>query len=468
MTLIFAISLLIAAVWGVLLIWHGSLLSACLLLFVVIASVSHPFLSVQLGPMAWTADRLALLVVFAMCVVHRWLGRTESRSFRATDYLLLGFVAFLAASTVYGFLDPYPFGTESPVWRLIAGYLVPLAFYLLARQAPLTDRELRIVHVGIIVFGVYLAVTGFMEVHQQWSLVFPRYIADRTLGLHFGRARGPMLHSVSYGMCVSAAVMAAWLLLPQLSPRGRVIVGCALPLLLLGAWYSYTRSVWIGLGTGMLLILAFQAQGAWRVLLLVGVLLAGSFAMLGDAEQIVTLQRESSATESRDSAFTRLNFAWVSWCMFLDRPILGVGFGQFPGAKLPYLSDRTLALPLEAIRENVHHNSFLSLLTETGIIGLMLFLAVLAGFSIQAVRLWRNEQASAVARYHGLLMLGFVPLYAAQLLFHELSYGSIYNSLVFFMAGISSGLQQAQPVTLPELQPARSTRPTLRVVHPMA
>ena len=48
-------------------------------------------------------------------------------------------------------------------------------------------------------FGVYLGFTAVCEIAQLWSLVFPKYIADPKIGLHFGRARGPMVHGVSFG-----------------------------------------------------------------------------------------------------------------------------------------------------------------------------------------------------------------------------------------------------------------------------
>jgi len=62
--------------------------------------------------------------------------------------------------------------------------------------------------------------------------------------------------------------------------------------------------------------------------------------------------------------------------MFLDRPLLGVGFGQLLEAKKAYLADRSTDLNLEATRDYIHHNGFLSILTETGLIGVAIYLAL--------------------------------------------------------------------------------------------
>ena len=96
-----------------------------------------------------------------------------------------------------------------------------------------------------------------------------------------------------------------------------------------------------------------------------------------------------------------VSFAYVSWKMFLDAPLLGVGYGQFQQAARPYLSDRTTSLYLEDIRNEPNHNTPLAMLTETGLIGFGLFLAILVGWTIQSWRMWRNPAAPDWVRDKG-------------------------------------------------------------------
>ena len=156
-------------------------------------------------------------------------------------------------------------------------------------------------------------------------------------------------------------------------------------------------------------------------------------------DKILAFQREQSASTVKDSAEARLSFAVVSWSMFKDSPLWGVGFGQFPTAKLPYLSER-VDLPLDNIRPLVHHNTFLSLLTETGIVGLGLFLAILFAWGHHAWLLYRDPATPPWACRQAVLFLGVLGLYACQLTFHELSYSTIDNCLVFFLAGATTGI----------------------------
>jgi O-antigen ligase len=155
----------------------------------------------------------------------------------------------------------------------------------------------------------------------------------------------------------------------------------------------------------------------------------------------------------------RGSFAYVSWLMFQDRPFFGFGFGQFPEAKNEYLSDRSSDLPLEQIRGYVHHNTYLSLLTETGLVGLGLFVAMLVGWTRRGWWLWNDPSASEELRSLAPLTLGVLAVYACQLMFHELSYTPIDHSLVFLFAGLTAGLTTR---TALERQAVSDSRPLFR------
>jgi O-antigen ligase len=309
------------------------------------------------------------------------------------------------------------------------------------RQARVGPQQAGLVNASLIAFGLYLAVTAILEVNRAWSFVFPRYIADPEIGLHFGRARGPMVQSVSLGMylgiCLIAVAIFAW----AGSSRRKLALSAVVPLFAAGIFFTYTRTVWLGAALGLMTVFACAVQGRWRMLGLGAVVAAALLVSAVRIDSLLGFQREGSAAETRNSASMRLSFAYVSWLMFLDRPILGHGFGEFPTAKLPYLDDRSVDLQLGEIRGYAHHNTYLSLLTEVGIIGLGLFLAVLSSWTWQAWRLWNNIAAPAWARAQGLLLLGVLPIYCSQAVGHDLTYTPLDNSLLFLIAGLVAALR---------------------------
>jgi O-antigen ligase len=203
----------------------------------------------------------------------------------------------------------------------------------------------------------------------------------------------------------------------------------------------------MGAGLGLCLVLMLTLSGRARLTVLGGIAMAALLVGATQMDKIVGFQREQSAVDTADSANLRVSFAYVSWLMFQDKPIFGFGFGRFPIDKLPYLSDRSTDLNLEALRPYVHHNTFLSILVDTGLVGLSLFLAMLVLWCLDAWRTCRSPQAAKHQKRMAALSIGAVGVYVCQLAFHELSYTPLDNSLVFFLAGAASALAARKPST---------------------
>ncbi len=449
MELLIAIAAAVAGVWALWYALRGSLVAGCLVFLLVATCFGSPFLHFETGLLPGTLDRLLILGLIAAYCLQRALGRTDPKPLELSDKALLALLAWLTFSTfTHNWRNLAP-GIVPPVWRLITGYFFPAALYWIARQSRLFDRRVKLVHASLGLFGVYLAVTGLAEVSRQWWLVFPRYIADPLVGLHYGRARGPMVQAVSYGFALGVTALAG-LVWRSYSLRWHKLAWLAIvPIELAALYYTYTRSIWIGTTVLTVIVLAATLRGAWRPMLVATLITAALFMTISQLDSVTSLKREGNATEARESATMRACFAYVSWQMFLDRPLFGFGFGQFYQEKLAYLSDRTTPLELELIRDYIHHNTYLDLLTETGLVGLSLFLIVLSGWIRTAWRLSREENPLWV-RAHGVLMLGALGTYAVQMMFHEVSYTVLDNGLLFFLAGIAAGLA-------PQFAAARST-----------
>ncbi len=455
MTLLLAIVALAGLAWLAVFVLRGSLVAGGMLFVVVAACFGFHFMQFDVGPIPLTLDRLFVLLLGGMYVVQRRMGKTQPKPLDRLDLLIFAFLALVTASTFTHDWHASFNKDVVPLWRLIAGYLVPFAVYWVVRQARLTRSNVLWVHGALALFGLYLAVTGILEITQQWSLVFPRHIADPKLGLHFGRARGPMLHAATFGLCLTIGMLALLVCLPRGGRVAKALMLSTLPLFLASIYFSYTRTVWLGAMMSLFILLWMTLSGPRRVLILASVAAACLLVGLTHWEQLVALKRDSSASETKSSTVMRASFTYVSWQMFLDHPLWGCGFGHFPVAKRDYLADRSTSLPLEAIWHEAHHNVFLSLLTETGIFGMLLFMAILWTWGRGAWRLWYDRSLPDWMRWHGLLMACSLGAYGLSLLFFELTYSPVDNAIVFYLAGITAGLRSlaghAHRVQLPGL-----------------
>ncbi len=440
MHVIIVIAALVGLVWGAVFLWRGSLLHGCLAFLVAGYCFGHELINFDLGSIPLTLDRLVLGGLIFAYAVQRRLGTAAPKPMTRLDAVLLLFAGLLVVSTFTSNWRMDVPGKASPIWLLVASYLMPVAVYWIARQSPLDKRSVLTVWGVLTVFGVYLAVTALAEAAQQWWLVFPKHVRNPDLGIHFGRARGPTLQSNNLGAYLIVCLLCAWTWRTSLGRLGQLVLMALCPAFLLAIYFTYTRCVWIGLALGGLVVLGLSVPRRWRPVVL-GCVLTAALAFGGlQWDRLVRIRREEGAAAARASVTQRVSFTYVSWKMFLDRPLLGFGFGQFPQAVKPYLSDRTTALELEAIRNQPHHNTFLLLLTETGLVGLGLFVAILAGWTRGAWRMWRSSTAPDWVRRQGMLMLAVLGAYAGPSLFFDLSFSPHVHWLVFLLAGVTYGL----------------------------
>jgi len=208
-----------------------------------------------------------------------------------------------------------------------------------------------------------------------------------------------------------------------------------------GIFCTLTRSVWLGTALGALTIVTLRVPRRWRAPLLGGVLLCGAVVVATQWDRIVAFKRDRAlgAHEAAESIKLRPILARVAWNMFLDWPLFGCGYGQYPVAQIDYLSDHTTDLPLGKARPYVQHNVFLALLTETGLVGMGLFVAVLGFWIADASRLWQCGTAGEGARGQGLFFLAMMGYYLANAMFQDLSLMPQANMLLFFLAGLTEG-----------------------------
>lgn len=444
MTFLVLIAVAVGAVWGALLALRGSLALGCVLYLVLASCLGAWFWSFDLAGITLTLDRLFLVALAGAFVVQWRLGRAELKPPVAADWLACAFVAWITLSAFTHDWRSMKVGDVPVIQHLINGYYIPLTLYFIARNLRWDEPEVSALQKALAAFGVYLAVTGLLEAAGQWSLVFPRYIADPEIGLHFGRARGPMVHSVTYGHYLSACLVALWLWRDRCKTSARLLVGILLPIFPAAIFFTKTRTVWLGAGTAIFLILAFTLRGKARVLTLGAMVTVSLVVGAAKMDSILGFKREGTVADTRQSATMRESFTYVSWRMFQDRPILGFGFGQFPSAKLEYLGDRSVDLNLQAIRGYVHHNTFLSVLTETGIIGLALMFAILYRWARSSFGLARRETAPSWARSQGLFFLAALCIAAWQMIGHEITFTPLDMSLLFLAAGSATAIAQRQ------------------------
>ncbi len=162
----------------------------------------------------------------------------------------------------------------------------------------------------------------------------------------------------------------------------------------LGLWLQR-----ISVGLAILCILLLRTRGVWLGAFVMTATAVAYYAFKGNAQRrtvglislgvisigIVAAIFASGSEKifNSDTIQSRLHYWNASWDMFMDQPVTGVGGGQwkieYPGTGLKGTNESVMSGQTSILRP---HNDLLWMLSETGIAGALLFIALLVlGFS---------------------------------------------------------------------------------------
>jgi len=446
MEIILAILGIAGLLWGAILMLRGGLIGGGLLVVLAGSCFGQPFFKLALGPLPVTIDRVLLGILAMQYIVLRRWGSADPKPLLKVDNALFAFMAVLTVSLL---THDFKYLNSAPIGLYLFFYLLPLALYWIVRQAPITERAVLVAFAAAGFFGIYLSATAIAEARGMWSLVFPTYMRSPDFVEFFGRGRGPFLNPAACGFYQGTCICAGLMWWPRLNRWGQLAVLAMMPVVALGVYSTMTRSAWMGVLLGIFIVVACGLPRVWRPVVLGSLLLSMTIGVACTWQHFVEFKRDKNldARESLESAKLRPILARIAWSMFLDRPIQGFGFGQYLPASRPYLFDRTTDLDLEKGRPYIQHNVFLSLLTETGLVGMGLWIAVLTLWCRNGWRLWCSETEPLYARQCGLLTLAMIGVYLPNGMFQDVSVIPMVNTLLLFVGGLSTGLAAKSAVT---------------------
>jgi len=414
-----AVFLRVAGLWG------------CILAILIAGTVfGHPFAHVSI----LTLDRALLSVCLIVYAAYRWYGLEERTAWHWLDSILVCFAASMILST---FMNDWRTDTSSSIGKLIFFFLLPICLYWLGSRVQLTPVHVRWMFGVFAGLGIYLSLTAIAEKFGfEWA-VLPRYIVDPSYFEFLGRGRGPLLNPTGNGVLLTLGMCCALMFLENAGKLGRVAVVSTIPVYLIGIYCTMTRCVWIGGAAALVGIAWVATPKRLRIPFVIAVVFGGGILVAVKSESFVGFKRDKnvSVADMKQSAHLRPILAVFAWKMFLDRPMLGCGTGQYLPNVKNYLGERNIDLPLTKAKSYVQHNVFLALLVENGLIGLLPFMVLISCSTWLAWQLWQAKQLALEYRQSGLVFLGFMAAYLANGMFHDLLIVPMIGAYLFFFLG---------------------------------
>lgn len=428
----------------------GRLVVAVCIWFVLVICFDEEFWRAQI-PLFFnvTLSRLFIVVLGMMWLAMWALGRTTLRRPAPVLPLMIAILAYFTVSAaISGFRSV---AIASVHYRLIGGYWFAFAMFFFMLHAIRSRRDIRLVLGCVFGLGVYLTFTGWCEHLEIWSLVFPRYIADPNVGIHWGRVRGPFVVSATMGLALTFCLFSNLVYARRLSSPMRLPVYVLTLLMLPPIFWTQTRSVWLGFVLGAMVWVMCSRQQRSRPAI-VAVLGALALVVLTvNFENFSSSQRSRGGVTDAEPIYLRMGLALITWDMFTDRPLLGVGFGHFRDVAPRYARD--VSSPFYAFASPaMEHNSFLSILADTGLVGLTLYVSLLVALIRASVRMYRRLSADGDTCFgRDVIVLYWVlfAIYLVDAMFRETSVHPFTNSLFFGISGLMVAMDWLWPPRTP-------------------
>lgn len=206
----------------------------------------------------------------------------------------------------------------------------------------------------------------------------------------------------------------------------RLLTLFGIALTFIGVFFTLSRS-----GIIMLVVsagLLFLTSKGKRSVGLIIIYLIAAFLLITFSSDVIDIVETiiPSITQGENTIGLRYSLWQAGWRMWLDNPITGVGIGLFT-ENLPFY-----AYELPPYRWNlVAHNTFVTILAETGVVGLVLFVLMIL-FSIRNFLAINKKASSEILSLRNIWLIVFVAL-----LIGSMTKNDHYEKFLWFMMGVS-------------------------------
>jgi O-antigen ligase len=270
---------------------------------------------------------------------------------------------------------------------------------------------------------LFLIVFAGVRTREQFLWVLGSLVAGAVVAALYGMVVGapaddPTRVGIGNANETAASLVAGGTLAAALAfaltgkPVLRLLATIAVPLCVFAVFLTLSRGGLVALAAS-LVAAVFMAgprrgvvTGVALAAVVAGVVYFGAFASVEARDRILEVEGGTGRTD-----------IWkVGWRMVEDQPLRGVGAGNFPIASIHYLLEPGALLRDDFIVDNpkVAHNTYLNVLAELGVVGLALFLAVIAfslwcaARALGAASLAGDRQLDVLARAMIVVLVGLL------------------------------------------------------------
>jgi len=360
------------------------------------------------------------LIIVAAFLRVLWNSRTNPKSIVQFEKFEWAFIAFLVVGAISAFITGVSLGAI--VFQLRAFAITFLILYVVKRLG-ITKQDIKMFLWSTFIVAMILVVQGLVEKLSMRSAWMPEFWINRSLSPNnkvriYGLINNPNVLAV---FLTIAAMLTVYL--KMLLPKNKVqwLLNLAL-VLMSGVWVlTYSRGTWIAFAIGLAIYVLFTRN--WKFMVKTGVVIGlsiifvmipatnvanwisdntqiGNFPRTGPAEEVGFEVEKNRITETfnkstleKSMTTGRLYIVSKGFEIFKDYPIIGTGFATFGDSasksySSPIYKDYEIGYDIYA------DNQYIQIITQTGVVGVLLFAVFLLGMLIM---FWKYRKTSPYA-----------------------------------------------------------------------
>jgi O-antigen ligase len=345
---------------------------------IIIWLLLMPFVSIAPNSEAvyWAIYRLLTPVILALAVISRWLNVRKQQPARiGPPELAMGTLAFIVPISIL-------LSQSNSIQVLFVYYdriLVPFCMYLAIRLLAPRDRELHLLQWTALFVLISQALIGIL------SWFTPGILPTTWLKLQGARTTGslgdPNLFATVVAFCTVLLIQSAMHCKSQII---RLIFFVAGGVGFICIFLSLERAAWIA-GIFVVFGLIFLFPKAMLRLAFIGLII---MAILGTSVLSTHVKLSVDRLSDPGPVYDRIVVTDALLQMIQLKPVFGWGYESLN----QNISDFYRRVGEAAITRNVitSHNTYLTILTELGLVGFLLYIFPVVWWFILSVRVWKR------------------------------------------------------------------------------
>ena len=391
----------------------------------------------------FTLNRILGIICLAGVFASQLIKPDKSpvRKFFTLEVLFIIYFAILFLSSFYSFSNPRDQG-------LLLDMMTGFIFYYLIKVTVVSKTHLENLVKTLVVISLVVAAYSIYAAQNADPLT--------------KRISGEFQVNLAGIICYVGVVCTLWLSWAKKLP---VLAAGIISMILISVIFlSGNRSGFVALLFSAMLfalrIFLTRGKRAWMIgtLILFTMVFIASFNLMQNYFPLA-VERVFSVLPTSDSAITdlrRIDLAKIAWLLFLNHPILGIGFGNFPLYYASYSQEF-------AGHQTVAHNLFMSTLAEAGLMGIISLISIYLYIIYAGLKalFFKKDDPGIFDPWFPLIL--FVGLNIINALFHS----TVIDRPMFTIFAINMIVlrnQQTKPMAADELDKQTSLLPKYKGV----